>query len=399
MAEKNSNNVFTSQAAQRREEKGEYPSPLFFDVLEKMGISKENVAKLNEAAGDMPKGVADSVITLISKAREIGLLENPKNNSDREPKMGGSMLSRQNYDEGGKSTITAKEHINSAFHLYDLGQVNLEDSLLMASRNLAMAKDEEELDTLRRQVKEQYAETNEEYPRSINIIPPEMKDKIDNFKVGDSAFKTFEESSNKAMGGRIDYQEGGSLMVPPEMEDMADDMPVDTYPNNPPDEMAEAEASQLPDAEMEDKYMDFVVNESLDNEEQSYLMNALEADPMLSQIFDKVVTTASEFTGAGEVEGPGTGVSDSIPARLSDGEFVFTKKATDQMGSDNLQMMMDDAERAFDGGEMRMPKQEGGMMMYKQKDEDPLAYEKIAQDEIKKNMLRANRAPSLLGVN
>ena len=194
-------------------------------------------------------------------------------------------------------------------------------------------------------------------------------------------------------------EEGGSLMVPPEMEDMADDMPVDTYPNIPPEEMAEAQASQLPDPEMEDKYMDFVVNESLDSEEQSYLMNALEADPMLSQIFDKVLMTASEFTGAGEVEGPGTGVSDSIPARLSDGEFVFTKKATDQIGADNLQMMMDDAERAFDGGEMRMPKQEGGMMMYKQKDEDPLAYEKIAQDEIKKNMLRANRAPSLLGVN
>ena len=206
----------------------------------------------------------------------------------------------------------------------------------------------------------------------------------------------------KTMGGsmlsRQNYDEGGSLMVPPEMEDMADDMPVDTYPNIPPEEMAEAEASQLPDVEMEDKYMDFVVNESLDNEEQSYLMNALEADPMLSQIFDKVITTASEFTGAGEVEGPGTGVSDSIPARLSDGEFVFTKKATDQMGADNLQMMMDDAERAFDGGEMRSPKQEGGMM-YKQKDEDPLAYEKIAQDEIKKNMLRANRAPSLLGGN
>ena len=194
-------------------------------------------------------------------------------------------------------------------------------------------------------------------------------------------------------------QEGGSLMVPPEMEGMADDMPVDTYPNIPPEEMAAAQASQLPDPEMEDKYMDFVVNEALDSEEQSYLMNALEADPMLSQIFDKVLMTASEFTGAGEVEGPGTGVSDSIPARLSDGEFVFTKKATDQIGADNLQMMMDDAERAFDGGEMRMPKQEGGMMMYKQKDEDPLAYEKIAQDEIKKNMLRANRAPSLLGVN
>ena len=193
---------------------------------------------------------------------------------------------------------------------------------------------------------------------------------------------------------RITKQEG-SLMVPPEMES---DMPMDTYPNIPPEEMAEAEASQLPDAEMEDKYMDFVLDQSLDDDEQSYLMNALEDDPRLSQIFDKVITTASEFTGAGEVEGPGTGVSDSIPARLSDGEFVFTKKATDQMGADNLQMMMDDAERAFDGGEMRSPKQEGGMM-YKQKDEDPLAYEKIAQDEIKKNMLRANRAPSLLGGN
>ena len=197
-----------------------------------------------------------------------------------------------------------------------------------------------------------------------------------------------------AMLNRTKKQEG-SLMVPPEMES---DMPMDTYPNIPPEEMADAEASQLPDAEMEDKYMDFVLDQSLDDDEQSYLMNALETDPKLSQIFDKVITTASEFTGAGEVEGPGTGVSDSIPARLSDGEFVFTKKATDQMGADNLQMMMDDAERAFDGGEMRSPKQEGGMM-YKQKDEDPLAYEKIAQDEIKKNMLRANRAPSLLGGN
>jgi hypothetical protein len=199
------------------------------------------------------------------------------------------------------------------------------------------------------------------------------------------------------MGGRMNKEEG-SLLVPPEMEALEAveaDRPVDTYPNIPPEEMAEVEASQLPDEEMEDKYMDFVVTESLDSEEQSYLMNALESDPQLSQIFDKVVTTASEFTGAGEVEGPGTGVSDSIPARLSDGEFVFTKKATDQMGSDNLQMMMDDAERAFDGGEMRMPKQRGGMM-YNQKDEDPLAYEKIAQDEIKKSMLKANRAPSLL---
>ena len=216
--------------------------------------------------------------------------------------------------------------------------------------------------------------TDDRTPEQIETVK-----EYENFVMfNDELNKLNRSKEDKSMGGRINYQEGGSLLIPPEMEALEAveaDRPVDTYPNIPPEEMAEVEASQLPDAEMEDEYMDFVVNESLDSEEQNYLMNALESDPQLSQIFDKVVTTASEFTGAGEVEGPGTGVSDSIPARLSDGEFVFTKKATDQMGSDNLQMMMDDAERAFDGGEMRMPKQRGGMM-YNQKDEDPLAYEK-----------------------
>ena len=34
-----------------------------------------------------------------------------------------------------------------------------------------------------------------------------------------------------------------------------------------------------------------------------------------------------ELAGGGEVQGPGTGTSDSVPARLSDGEFVLTAKA------------------------------------------------------------------------
>ena len=34
-----------------------------------------------------------------------------------------------------------------------------------------------------------------------------------------------------------------------------------------------------------------------------------------------------ELAGGGEVTGPGTGTSDSVPARLSDGEFVVTAKA------------------------------------------------------------------------
>ena len=153
---------------------------------------------------------------------------------------------------------------------------------------------------------------------------------------------------------RSQKQAGGSMLVPPEME-----APVDTYPNIPPEEMAEVEASQLPDEEMESDYVDFVMNEALDGEEQSYLMTALEADPQLSMIFDKVVDTASEFSGAGAVDGPGDGVSDSIPARLSAGEFVVTKKATDQIGADNLQTMMDEAERAYDGGLMGTDKAKG----------------------------------------
>mgnify|MGYP003670092436 CR=1 FL=1 len=277
--------------------------------------------------------------------------------------MTGSMLKRKNYDEGSKAQ-TPTEALDEQVRFYDslmeMAKTPAEEKKILASFGDSLP------DILKRKTELEGQDTNEE------LFP-------------------------KNMGGRMNKEEG-SLLVPPEMEALEAveaDRPVDTYPNIPPEEMAEVEASQLPDEEMEDKYMDFVVTESLDSEEQSYLMNALESDPQLSQIFDKVVTTASEFTGAGEVEGPGTGVSDSIPARLSDGEFVFTKKATDQMGSDNLQMMMDDAERAFDGGEMRMPKQRGGMM-YNQKDEDPLAYEKIAQDEIKKSMLKANRAPSLL---
>jgi|TARA_Y100000004_G_scaffold76505_2_gene86068 hypothetical protein len=308
--------------------------------------------------------------------------------------MGGSMLSRQNYEEGSK-TQTSKEVLDEQVKFY---RMLMEGAKTPEQEQIINDSFGDSLPDILKRMDEMSQEEADNKMAMGGMMYAKgslvgRQSELDKNKDGEITAQDF------AML-RQGKQEGGSLMVPPEMEGMmADDMPVDTYPNIPPEEMAAAQASQLPDAEMEDKYMDFVVNESLDSEEQSYLMNALEADPMLSQIFDKVLMTASEFTGAGEVEGPGTGVSDSIPARLSDGEFVFTKKATDQIGADNLQMMMDDAERAFDGGEMRMPKQEGGMMMYKQKDEDPLAYEKIAQDEIKKNMLRANRAPSLLGVN
>ena len=120
------------------------------------------------------------------------------------------------------------------------------------------------------------------------------------------------------------------------------------------------EMEMLPDEEMEQNFIDFVVDEALSDEEKSMLEEQLEANPELSVLFDKVIERASEFTGAGPVDGPGTGTSDDIPARLSDGEFVFTAKAVEQIGADNLMQMMKDAEAAYDAGGEREAMQEGG---------------------------------------
>jgi hypothetical protein len=168
----------------------------------------------------------------------------------------------------------------------------------------------------------------------------------------------------------------------------------------------EEETPMLPDEEMEEDYVDYVVEETLSNEDRNYLIDALEKDDRLSEIFDQVVESATEFTGSGTVEGPGTGRSDSIPARLSDGEFVFTAKATEEIGVDNLMSMMKDAEAAVDnrqqmanGGEVeeeetvykaqpepqtqdiRVTKETVGSQAMMKEEED------LVGDELKKSML------------
>ena len=154
--------------------------------------------------------------------------------------------------------------------------------------------------------------------------------------------------------GRGAFAVGGSLL--------ADDMPVEENKMDEPmmeepmvkepmmDEpmMDEPEEDMLPDDEMEDEYLDFILDEALDSEEEDYLMSQLQSNEQLSEIFDKVIDVAQEFAGSGPVEGPGSGVSDSIPARLSDGEFVFTAKAVDEIGADKLMAMMKDAEMKAD---------------------------------------------------
>jgi hypothetical protein len=97
----------------------------------------------------------------------------------------------------------------------------------------------------------------------------------------------------KMSGGMLQYNEG-SMLVAPEMG-LEDEMPVDTYDNIPEDEQAAVESSQLPDDEMEEDYTEYVLEQSLDMEDQEYLMGILESDERLSSIFDKVMDVAGEF--------------------------------------------------------------------------------------------------------
>ena len=153
--------------------------------------------------------------------------------------------------------------------------------------------------------------------------------------------------------------------------------------------MPEAKAMKS-DEVMEDDYIDFIVSQSLTPDEEKMLNQELEQNDELSIMFDKVMETASEFVGSGPVNGPGSAVSDSIPARLSDGEFVFTAKAANQIGVERLQSMMEDAEMQADaagrqnmkvGGEAKEEERDvyGRPIMESDKDE-----------EIKKAMLSVN---------
>ena len=164
---------------------------------------------------------------------------------------------------------------------------------------------------------------------------------------------------------REDFQEGGELDA--QMSDMMEG-PTHTMPDGTVmpgathgeyEEMMQEEA-MVPDERMEEDFVDYVTESALEPEDTMYLEEALAADPRLSEIFDQVVETASEFSGSGPVEGPGSEVSDSIPARLSDGEFVITSKATEEIGPENLQGMMEQAEMDAD---VRREAAEGGMIV------------------------------------
>ena len=129
-----------------------------------------------------------------------------------------------------------------------------------------------------------------------------------------------------AEGGSV-YDTEGSMLAPEVPLDFEEEMPMAEAP------MMEEE-SEL----------------GLSPEETEVLGQAMSDYPELEVILNKVSSSVGtdEFTADGTVEGPGTETSDSIPARLSDGEFVFTAKAVKQLGVDKLRKMMDRAETDYD---------------------------------------------------
>jgi hypothetical protein len=161
---------------------------------------------------------------------------------------------------------------------------------------------------------------------------------------------------------RMGYQEGGSM----------DDQMLMVM--TPP-----MESEMESDDDMEDGYTRFIMEEALSEEEEDMLTSKLEQDEELSMLFDKIIDVAQEFAGSGPVNGPGSGVSDSIPARLSDGEFVFTAKAVEEIGEDSLMSMMKDAEAKADE---RQGLAEGGMLEEEEPTVQPLLSQSgIVQDD------------------
>ena len=181
--------------------------------------------------------------------------------------------------------------------------------------------------------------------------------------------------------GRDMYQEGGPINEQMDMMlNVREELPMEETPMEP-------------DNVMENNYTDFIIEQALTEEEEDMLVNKLEQDNELQMLFDKVFDVAQEFAGSGPVEGPGSGVSDSIPARLSDGEFVFTAKATKVIGADNLQQMMEDAEAQADGN--RQSRRMGGTNRVFEEQPRVDRFGKpmdvdLTREEVNKNMMSVN---------
>lgn len=92
---------------------------------------------------------------------------------------------------GSERLISPKETINTIFSLLREGKFNDREAVIQSALELDKARSEEELTDLRRSIFMNYAVTSGNYPTQSRILPKDLSDKLLNFKLGDSALKTF----------------------------------------------------------------------------------------------------------------------------------------------------------------------------------------------------------------
>ena len=340
---------------------------------EKMGDKIEKKVfknpRLDKIASYM--GYAEGGPVRVNKAKGGSLLEDDMPNKGLEAlrEEAPEVVERMGYEEGG--TTTANDRYD-AFIKQDIKILQGEErdsylksgqgimgSGILAKADMAMGGfgNGERLVNDLRKVRREMGD-NATDAELINKINSGFAEAGVDFQVSESFSK---DKVKKYKGGKMKYAEGGSLL----QDDMAmveENMPMNHMPINKPmmeePMMEQPQEDMLPDDEMEDEFIDYILDTALTDEEEEMLMSKLEQDGEMSMLFDKVIDVAQEFAGSGPVEGPGSGVSDSIPARLSDGEFVFTAAAVEEIGADNLMAMMKDAEMK---AEERQGLAEGGM--------------------------------------
>jgi len=105
--------------------------------------------------------------------------------------------------------------------------------------------------------------------------------------------------------------------------------------------------------EVDQAYLKFVQSKirDLTVDEQELLLERTRSDPPLDKALMTLLFRVAEFCCNGIVHLKlGNGRSDSIPALLSSGEFVFTAKSVKQIGKTRLYELMDQAHQDADDG-------------------------------------------------
>ena len=288
------------------------------------GISPYDVNTPESARQGMPSRLLSKKRTRFNKG-DVALLKrvNPNDfpdDDDRNPDDG--------YPLPGDNRL-AKDSIKDQLIDKQINKLELQKEVLEPSEHKNIDNQIQKLESMKSKVKAAtggYMDGNqiaEETPLALNI---------------GGAVGRREERKEYQAYAEGDMVEDESLLAPMGMEEE--------------NAIAETDMEMTAEDDMEDDMdYDSVLDTSmLSEEEENLLDEAVEMHPELEAIIPKIVAT--EFTEDELVEGPGDGTSDSIPALLSDGEFVFTAKAVKNIGVDKLRKMMKQAEESYDAGQV-----------------------------------------------